>query len=111
MRLFIGDDTADLLKAPPADWTRVLIGALTSDDGRISRFLSNGPIARFVTTQLSKRVLKGFVEHERDGDRPDFEIPRRLGSVPTAPGPIRRLTQKIKNPLAAGTGTAGNSAA
>ena len=111
MRLFIGDDTADLLKAPPSDWTRVLIGALTSDDGRISRFLSNGPIARFVTTQLSKRVLKGFVEHERDGDRPDFEIPRRLGSVPAAPGPIRRITRKIKNPLSAGTGTAGDSAA
>ena len=100
MRLFIGDETADLLKAPPADWTRVVIGALTPDDGRISRFLSTDPIARLVTTQLSKRVLKGFVEYERDGDRPDFQIPRRLGSVPTAPGPGRRFAARLKQPNA-----------
>jgi len=103
MRLFIGDDTADLLKAPPADWTRLMIGALTPDDGRISRFLSSGPIARLVTMLLSKRVLKGFVEYERDGDRPDFQIPRRLGSVPTAPGPGRRIAARFKSPNAVAT--------
>lgn len=89
MRLFIGDDTANLLKVPPSDWTRFLVGALTSEDGRISAFLSNDAVARAVTKQLSKRVLVGFVEHERVGGRPAFRIPTHLAEQ-VDPGPIRR---------------------
>lgn len=89
MRSFVGDETADLLRVPPADWTRFLLGALTSENGRISAFLASDALARAVTKQLSKRVLTGFVEHERGHDRPEFRIPTHLDAR-IGPGPIRR---------------------
>ena len=53
MRYYVGDDTADLLDVPKADWTRLLFAPLAD----VSRRLS--------LEELHRRLLRGLSQTDR----------------------------------------------
>jgi hypothetical protein len=78
VRWYIGDNTADLVKVPAADWTGVLFRPLV----RLTRVLSVDRAHRRLLVGLSERFGWGMltlaVDAERGGDRARFEIPQEL---------------------------------
>jgi hypothetical protein len=78
VRWYIGDNTADLVKVPAGDWTRVLFEPLV----RLTRVLSVDRAHRRFLAGLSERFGWGMltlaVDAERGGDRARFEIPAEL---------------------------------
>jgi len=77
-RYFIGDDTADILGIPAANWTRHVAGGLRDVSHHISAAAAENWLLRLAVRRLSLLTLRGFVDHERDGGRPNFVIPERL---------------------------------
>ncbi|MDX2380276.1 MAG: oxygenase MpaB family protein [Acidimicrobiia bacterium] len=89
-RYFIGDDTADILELPQANWTRHVAGGLRDVSHHISMAAAENWLLRVAVRRLSMLTLRGFVDHERDGDRPKFVIPERLT-------PMKRTTKIIQS--------------
>jgi hypothetical protein len=94
MRYFIGDQTADLLQAPPADWTRHIAGGLRDVARHVSIASARNWLLRIAVRRVSKLTLKGFVDHERVGGRPKFVIPDRL--TPMKRQPVRNLGRRLR---------------
>jgi len=90
VRYYVGDDTADILGIPKADWTRALFGPLAD----VSRLLSMEKLHRCLLQGLSDRVGFGMlslaVKAERYGGRPAFQVPTSLAArwnLPPYSGP------------------------
>jgi hypothetical protein len=80
LRFYVGDEAADLLGVPAADWTRILFGPLAD----VSRRLSMDKLHRRALTKLSERIGFGMlglaVKAERYGGRPAFQVPTSLAA-------------------------------
>jgi ER-bound oxygenase mpaB/B'/Rubber oxygenase, catalytic domain len=80
VRYYVGDEVADLLGVPSADWTRILFGPLAD----LSRRLSAERLHRRALTRLSDRIGFGMlslaVEAERYGGRTTFQVPTSLAA-------------------------------
>jgi hypothetical protein len=90
VRFYVGDDTADLLGIPKADWTRVLFEPLAD----VTRRLSLERLHRQFLTRLSNHIGFGMlslaVRSERYGGRPAFGVPTSLAArwnLPATAGP------------------------
>jgi ER-bound oxygenase mpaB/B'/Rubber oxygenase, catalytic domain len=79
VRWYIGNATADLLRVPASDWTRVLFGPMA----RLSRIVSAERAHQRILLGVSERFGRGMltlaVDAERGGDRAAFDIPEELG--------------------------------
>jgi hypothetical protein len=78
IRHYLGDETADLLGVPPADWTRAFFTFVQESDSVVGRLLALVPGTHSITAALGRRMLRGFELFERDGDRPGFQITDEL---------------------------------
>jgi hypothetical protein len=78
IRHYLGNDVADLLGVPPADWTRSFFAFERRSDGIFARTLSRIPGTRQMTARLGRRMFESFIEAERGGDRATFEITDEL---------------------------------
>ena len=80
VRYYVGDDTADLIGVPPADWTRFLFAPLAD----LTRALSLGWLHQRFLRVFSDRVGMGMlslaVRAERFGGRPAFAVPTGLAA-------------------------------
>jgi hypothetical protein len=80
VRYYVGDETADLLGVPPADWTKVIFRPLAN----LSRQVSLERLRRQLLTTLSERIGFGMlslaVRAERYGDRSAFQVPTSLAA-------------------------------
>ncbi len=80
VRYYVGDETADLLGVPPADWT----GAIFRPLAKVSRKVSLERLHRKMLTTLSERIGFGMlslaVRAERYGDRSAFQVPTSLAT-------------------------------
>lgn len=74
IRFYLGDQTADLLGVPRADWTRVLFELMRRTDWLYDRALVRLPGTAPLAATLGRRVWEGFERHGRDGSRPAFEV-------------------------------------
>jgi hypothetical protein len=87
VRWYIGDTTADLLRVPRSDWTRVLFGPMA----RLTRAISAERAHRRVLVGVSEWFGRGMltlaVDAERGGDRAGFEIPEELAGPLGVRGP------------------------
>ena len=74
IRHYLGNETADLLGVPKADWTRVIFELMQWTDQlyefALVRVPGTGPIA----SVLGRRIWRGFELYGRDGKRPNFEV-------------------------------------
>ena len=90
LRYYVGDDTAEYLGVPKADWTRVLFGPLAD----LSRWVSLDEMHHRLLRALSSRIGFGMlslaVRAERYGGRPAFQVPTSLAArwnLPPYSGP------------------------
>ena len=90
-RYFIGDETAEIIGLPPADWTRHVVSGIRDVTRTLSVAAAENWLLRFAIHRLSKLTLRGFVLHEREGGRPKFVIPDRL--TPMKRTPLRPMQQ------------------
>ena len=79
MRMFIGDETADLLGVPPANWTRHVFKTLRPPKRRASLGLARVKVLRTAARRSTRLIFKGFVYATRDSGRPAFTMPTELG--------------------------------
>jgi hypothetical protein len=77
-RYFIGDETADILQIPPANWTRHVVGGIRDVSHHISAAAAENWLLRAAIRRMSLLTLRGFVGYKRKGGRPKFVIPERL---------------------------------
>jgi hypothetical protein len=78
IRHYLGNETADLLGVPKADWTRILFELVERTDHlyefALFRLPGTGPLASI----LGRRIWRGFELYGRDGERPSFEVTDEL---------------------------------
>ncbi len=91
VRYYVGNDTADLIGVPPADWTRFLFAPLAD----LTRTLSLGWVHQRFLRVFSDRVGVGMlslaVRAERFGGRPAFAVPTGLAARWNLPPSLPRL--------------------
>ncbi|MEQ8435933.1 MAG: oxygenase MpaB family protein [Ilumatobacter fluminis] len=77
-RHFLGDDVADMIEIPPANWTRHVFPVMN----RVARFFTRGsakhPLHARVSAYMGRHLMQGLLDEMRHGDRPDFAIPDHL---------------------------------
>jgi hypothetical protein len=80
VRYYVGDETADLLSVPRANWTRLMFRPLAD----VSRKLSLERLHHRFLSALSERIGFGMlalaVRAERYGGRPAFQVPTSLAA-------------------------------
>lgn len=77
-RHFLGDDVADMIEIPPANWTRHVFPVMN----RVARFFTRGsarhPLHARLSAYMGRHLMNGLLREMRQGDRPDFAIPDHL---------------------------------
>jgi mpaB/rubber oxygenase-like protein len=78
IRHILGEEIADMLKVPPADWTRHLIGPLAML-GRASDELGDrSTVVARLAEVFGRKLVEGMVWMNRGAGRPPFRIPSTL---------------------------------
>ncbi len=78
IRHFLGDQTADLLGVPKANWTRWFFTFVQVSDTLFDQTWGRLPGVPNLSAALGLRMLGGFELTERDGDRASFQIADEL---------------------------------
>ena len=78
IRHYLGNETADLLGVPPADWTRVFFEVMHRTDFLYGFALIRLPGTGRIASRLGRRIWEGFELYGRDGERPAFEVTDEL---------------------------------
>ena len=78
IRHFLGDQTADLLGVPKANWTRWFFTFVQVSDTLFDQTWGRLPGVPNLSAALGLRMLGGFELTERDGDRSSFQIADEL---------------------------------
>ncbi len=77
-RHFVGDDVADILGLPPANWTRHLFPPLDAITRVLTRSKDRNRVHGKVSAFLGRRLMDGILAEMRHGERPAFAIPTHL---------------------------------
>lgn len=78
IRFFLGEDTADLLGVPAANWTRGVFTLMRHIDAPIDKLLSWLPGKHSLSATVGRRVVTALEDVERGHGRPQFEITDEL---------------------------------
>ena len=78
IRHYLGDQTAELLGVPKADWTRWFFTFVQVSDTLFDQTWGRLPGVPNLSAALGLRMLRGFELTERDGDRASFQIADEL---------------------------------
>ena len=81
IRYFNGDETADMLDVPEADWTQLLIKPLEFMIALGDDFGDEVSLFATASEFYSRELLRALFEIERGGQRPSFHIPTELKSL------------------------------
>ena len=86
IRFLLGNETADLLGVPRANWTRALFVPGQMLGHLMNRFDRDSPLGEEITRLIGRTAFRQFLMFERKPDgRPDFEVPevmqRALGMI------------------------------
>ncbi len=77
-RHFVGDEVADILGLPAANWTRHLFPPLDAITRVLTRNKDRNRTHGRLSAYLGRRLMNGILAEMRSGDRPDFAIPTHL---------------------------------
>lgn len=78
IRFLIGDEIADMLDVPRADWTRVLIPMIQAIHGVEHAISDDSRAFSLVTDFLGRQILSGLEGYLRSDGRPMFHVPFAL---------------------------------
>jgi ER-bound oxygenase mpaB/B'/Rubber oxygenase, catalytic domain len=80
LRYYVGDQTADFLGVPKADWTRVLFKPLADMSRRFSAEELHHQLMVGLSSRIGFGMLSLAVKAERYGGRPAFQVPTSLAA-------------------------------
>ena len=78
IRHYLGNDTANKLGVPKADWTRIIFELMYRTDALYERALVRLPGTAPIASILGRRIWRGFELYGRGGDRPAFQVADEL---------------------------------
>jgi hypothetical protein len=78
VRFYVGDDTADILAVPAADWTLRLFKPLVRLTRLSSYAKAHERLRHSLSSRFGRAMLDLAVRAERGPDRPNFQIPTSL---------------------------------
>ncbi|WNG35027.1 DUF2236 domain-containing protein [Archangium violaceum] len=78
MRHILGDDISEMLKVPPADWTRHLIGPLALMGWASDELGDRSSAVAKLSAVFGRKLLEGLLWMNRGAERPPFRIPPTL---------------------------------
>ncbi|HYO51517.1 oxygenase MpaB family protein [Archangium sp.] len=78
MRHILGEEIADMLKVPPADWTRHLIGPMALLSKASDELGDRSPAVAKLAEVFGRKLVEGMVWMSRGAGRPPFRIPSAL---------------------------------
>ena len=78
IRFYIGDEAANALAVPAADWTKSLVKFLKFFAWGQSNVTSQLPMLAKLSELMGRKLLEGLYWAERGGERAPFEIPATL---------------------------------
>lgn len=78
IRFFLGEDTANLLDVPAANWTKGVFTLMRHIDAPIDKVLSWLPGKHSLSASVGRRVVTALEDVERGHGRPQFEITDEL---------------------------------
>ncbi len=78
IRHYLGNETADMLGVPKADWTRVIFEIMHRTDFLYAFALVQLPGTGRIASRLGRRIWQGFELYGRDGQRPAFQVTDEL---------------------------------
>jgi hypothetical protein len=88
LRWYVGDEVADILSVPGADWTAVVFGPLSALSARVSAVEVHARVLRGLSAWLGRSMLEVAVAAGRGPDRARFAIPEELaGPLGVKAGP------------------------
>jgi hypothetical protein len=85
VRWYVGDTIADGLGVKRSLWRLVLEGPLHDVSHRVGLDTTRHRFLRRIVRRWNKRVMRKFLRANRDGDRPDFDIPDELSACLGSP--------------------------
>jgi hypothetical protein len=78
IRFFLGEDTANLLGVPTANWTKGVFTLMRRVDAPLDKAFSWLPGSHSLSAAVGRRVVTGLEAVERGHGRPNFEITDEL---------------------------------
>lgn len=82
IRFLLGDDTADLLEVPRANWTRLLFVPGRAMGGIMNRFERDAIVGGAIIRVLGRTAFREFLVAERHPEgRPGFEVPEEMQRI------------------------------
>jgi hypothetical protein len=78
IRHYLGNETAELLGVPKADWTRIVFEMMSRTDWMYGVALNRVPVLAPIASVLGHRIWRGFELYGRGGDRPQFRVTDEL---------------------------------
>jgi hypothetical protein len=78
MRHILGEEISDMLKVPPADWTRHLIGPLSMLNRASDELGDHSRVVAKISELFGRKLVEGMVWMNRGAGRPPFRIPSTL---------------------------------
>ncbi|HEX5749664.1 MAG TPA: oxygenase MpaB family protein [Archangium sp.] len=78
IRHILGEEVADMLKVPPADWTRYLIGPLAMLGRASDELGDHSRVVARLSEVFGRKLVEGMVWMNRGAGRPPFRIPSTL---------------------------------
>lgn len=85
-RHFLGDNVADMIGVPPANWTRHLFGVMSALTKVVTRGQERHVLHARLSAFIGRHLLNGILKEMRSGDRPLFQIPTHLATRSTSKG-------------------------
>ena len=78
IRHYLGNETADMLGVPKADWTRIIFEIMQRTDFLYRFALVRVPGTAPIASTLGRRIWRGFELYGRGGERPAFQVTDEL---------------------------------
>jgi hypothetical protein len=78
IRHYLGDEAADLLGVPKADWTRVFFDLMYWADSMYDLSVIHLPGTAPLASLFGRMVWREFERYDRQGGRPDFRVSSEL---------------------------------
>ena len=96
VRKIIGDNEADMLAIPPADWTARIFSAIAVTGRWADRFNRSSPAGNQFSAVMGRYAFRRFLELTRDGDRPSFQIADELKVRLTIRARTRKRARQVR---------------
>ncbi|HUW04438.1 MAG TPA: oxygenase MpaB family protein [Acidimicrobiales bacterium] len=96
VRRILGDEEADMLAIPPADWTNSIFNVIAATGRWADRFNRSSPAGNQFSAVMGRYAFRRFLELTREGERPGFQVADELKVRLTIQARTRKRARRIR---------------